>query len=314
MPLAEATVTAYANSDFTGKLDDVTTTETGTFSLFVDPLSGTVYLKAEPRELEQADYSDSENYQNLVDALDYVWFDPPANRPGGSIAVIPGQTLQFGAFEGHSVQPRITRVWRDSLGSAFIATPPLTNGEPLDTIVVTWEFDTRNLSTNADDSYSVASGAALTLGGIVTAGAPTATDPAAYDGDADRTAGSVANGTSSTHKRTSTYLIPTADRANYGKRNITIEVGVSDADGEAATATSASAALDSVAHGATGVTVTRDGNATAAADAIAASWSGPGSPGLEHRIALEVEVDTDDKDEWVVVPSTPCWLFHNEEP
>ena len=89
--------------------DDVTTTETGTFSVFVPPFSGTVYLKAEPRELKQSDYSDP-NYQNLVDAQNYVWFDAPTNRPGGAIAVIPGQTLQFGTFTGNSVQPRITGV------------------------------------------------------------------------------------------------------------------------------------------------------------------------------------------------------------
>ena len=149
MPLAEATVTAYANSDFTGKLDDVTTTETGTFSLFVDPLSGTVYLKAEPRELKQSDYSDP-NYQNVVDAQNYVWFDPPANRPGGSIAVIPGQTLQFGTFDGNSVQPRITSVKRGAVEDAFVAGPPaLVNGEPNNTIEVKWEFDTRNTTTDA---------------------------------------------------------------------------------------------------------------------------------------------------------------------
>ena len=116
MPRAEVTVTAYANSDFTGKLDDVTTTETGTFSVFVPTLSGTVYLKAEPRD----DYDPSDlNFLALRDAERYTWFDAPATRPGGQIAVIPGQTLQFGTFTGNSVQPRIASVRRVMIRDAF---------------------------------------------------------------------------------------------------------------------------------------------------------------------------------------------------
>ena len=112
MPLAEVTVTAYSDANMTTKLDDVTTTETGTFSVHVPTLSGTVYLGAAPR----SDFDPSHpNYVNLDDAKRYTWFDPPVTRPGGSIAVIPGQTLQFGTFTGHSVQPRITGVRRRTL-------------------------------------------------------------------------------------------------------------------------------------------------------------------------------------------------------
>ena len=103
MPRAEVTVTAWGNSNFSDSLYAVTTTETGTFSVFVPTLSGTVYLTAMPQD----DYTPSDpNYVNLSNAEMYTWFDPPATRAGGGIAVIPGQTLQFGTFTGYSVQPR----------------------------------------------------------------------------------------------------------------------------------------------------------------------------------------------------------------
>lgn len=298
MPLAEATVTAYANSDFTGKLDDVTTTETGTFSLFVDPLSGTVYLQAEPRELKQSDYSDP-NYQNVVDAQTYVWFDAPANRPGGSIAVIPGQTLQFGTFTGNSVQPRITSVRRGKVTGASEGTT-LVNGEPMDTIVVTWRYDTRSTA----GEYSAAVGATVTLETDGTAATGTVTTP---DADA-RPATATDGATSVTHTRTSSYQVNR--NTDYGEIDITVAIeviAVNNADGTTATAAAAesgSVELAGVAHGATGVAVTRKGHATAATDSIAASWSGPGSPGLVHRVAVLIKVGTENDSEWVVVPGT----------
>ena len=209
--MSDVTVTAYSDPGRTTKIADgsATTTESGTFSVFVPTLSGTVYLKAEPRELKQSDYSDS-NYQNLVDAQNYVWFDPPATRPGGAIAVIPGELLQFGTFKGYSVQPRITGVRRGTLREAFEATPPLTNGEPMDTIVVTWKYDTRSESTE----YSAAVGATVTLGGVGSGG--TATTP-----DATTTA---TDGVSVTHTRTTTWDI--SDNADYGEIDITVAIEV----------------------------------------------------------------------------------------
>ena len=62
--------------------------------------------------------------------------------------------------------------------------------------------------------------------------------------------------------------------------------------------------LAGVASGASGVEVERDGNADAADDEIAATWSGPGSPQLEHRIALRVQVGTENNWEWVVFTPT----------
>ena len=326
MPRSEATVTAYSDAVGGTAIDSVVTSETGTFSLHVPTLSGTVYLGAKPRELVQDDYSDT-NYQNLVDAQNYVWFDAPDNRPGGGIAVIPGQVLQFGTFQGYSVQPRITSVRRGTVrDSAFLGAtadrPALRNGEPMDTVVVRWAYDTRNTSTEAAaDSYSFANGGAVTLGGI------TGTPTLAHEGPnetteqgADTERGSAAAGTSMTHTRTTTYVIPaTGADADYGEIDITVMATVtgSDPDVDAAPAESNEVELAEVAHGATGVTVTRDGNAGAADDAIEASWSGPGSPGLEHRVALLVKVDTENDWEWVVVPAgviTTATLTRNLTP
>ena len=153
-PSAEVEVIAYSDAAMTAAtaIDSVVTTETGTFSVHVPTLSGTVYLAAKPQD----DYTPSHpNYLSLRDAERYNWFDPPATRSGGQIAVIPGQTLQFGTFSGHSVQPRITRVRRttirDAVEQGATITPDaatrgfsLVQGEPTDTIVVTWQFDTRN--------------------------------------------------------------------------------------------------------------------------------------------------------------------------
>ena len=231
--MSDVTVTAHSATPMTSdnELDDATTTETGTFSVFVPPLQGIVYLKAEPRELEQDDYSDS-NYQSLVDAQNYVWFDPPSTRAGGGIPVLQGQTLQFGTFKGYSVQPRITSVKRGAVEDAFVAGPPaLVNGEPNNTIEVKWEFDTRNLSTTSGaNSYSVADGVTPAVGG--TAGTPTAAqDPTTVGGDTDRAG--VTDGTPVTHKRTTTLTIGTTadpDFGNYGELDITVGVEATGAD------------------------------------------------------------------------------------
>ena len=307
--MSDVTVTAYSDPGRTKKIagGSVTTTETGTFSVFVPTLSGTVYLKAEPRELTQADHS-STSYQSLMDARNYVWFDAPATRPNSSIAVIPGQTLQFGTFKGYSVQPRITGVRRGTLTGASQAAPPLTNKEPMDTIVVTWEYDTRNLSTDADaDSYSFADAGAVTLRGIAGT-SPTLVHAGGGTGNAnagaDTERGAATAGTSRMHTRTTTYTIAATDSADYGKREITIVTTVTGRDpaADADSATSNEVELAGVAHGASGVTVTRKGHATAATDSIAASWSSPGSPALQHRVALYVKIGTTQTD-WLLVPS-----------
>ena len=301
MPRAEVTVTAYSNSDMTGKLDEVTTTETGTFSVFVPTLSGTVYLDAQPR----TDFGPGDlNYDNLTAAAMYTWFDPPANRSGGSIAVIPGQVLQFGTFSGHSVQPRITSVKRgvveaDTATIPTTATFQLVKGEPTNTIVVEWEYDTRNAAdATTPTSYSVAAGAVIAVGGVAGGDGTSATTPTETgdDDSRDTERTGVANGTTVTHKRTTTYTIGDAatNSGNYGKRNITVGVVAlaKDATATAANIASASVELAAVASGATNVkpkVAVTGPPGTAQAHNLTVTWEGKGSPGLEHRILLSVD-------------------------
>ncbi len=338
MPHAEVTVTASWTAPTSGSTK-VTTTETGTFSLKVPTLSGTVTLSAAPRD----DYDPTHpNFLNLRDAERYTWFDPPATRPGGTIAVIPGQTLQFGTFTGNSVQPRIASVRRVTIRAAHegeavpasAITPDaatrgfsLVQGEPTDTIVVTWHYETRNAPgddgagntnpyTAADDAtvaLTTATGStfAAPSGGVTTVapairGTRTSANTA---GTAGR--GTASAGTTVKHDRITTYIIPEDDDDDYREINVKIGNAVVDADGtarDAAAAVSAAAELAGVASGASGVTVDRDiGGGVGGADVtdvITASWSGAGSPQLEHRIALYVQVETgsttENRWEWVV--------------
>ena len=334
-PHAEVTVTASWTAPTSGSTK-VTTTETGTFSLKVPTLSGQVTLSAAPRD----DYDPTHpNFLNLRDAERYTWFDPPATRPGGTIAVIPGQTLLFGTFTGNSVQPRIASVRRVTVVDAVEGAPggrptsitpdattrgfALVQGEPTDTVVVTWHYETR--SGTANDAYTAEDGAtaALTTATGSTFAAPTGGGVTTVDGAmrGTRTSalpagtpgrGTATDGTTVRHDRITTYAIPEDDDDDYRKINVKIGNAVGDADGtarDAAAAVSAAVELAGVASGASGVTADREvGGGVGGAlvtDEITASWSGAGSPQLENRIALYVQVETGSAStvnrwEWVV--------------
>ena len=315
-PMSDVTVTAYADAGMTDSVSAVTTTATGTFSVFVPTLSGTVWLGAKPR----SNYTPSSSkFVSLEAAARYVWFDAPTTRPDGSIAVIPGQPLQFGTFKGNSVQPRITRVQRVAIGEDFegqVNTSDivpaasdrttgdgflLVKGEPTDTVRVTWQYETRN----ATGAYSAAVGAgvALTTGTGTSLAAPTST-PTTPDADA-RTA---ADGTSETHTRVTTYILSNAgDAPDYGDINVRIGHAVTDGSGterantDDVSAVSAPRALAGVDVDVRSLSVTRSGSS------ITATWFGPGSPRLDHRIALHVKVDaTNNLWEWVVFDADPA--------
>ena len=368
MPLAEVTVTAYSNAAMTSPIAGakVTTTETGTFSVKVPTLSGTVYLGAAPRD----DYDPSHpNFLNLRDAERYTWFDPPATSPGGQIAVIPGQILQFGTFTGNSVQPRITSVRRSTIrgavedaaggiipatnargtGSPGTETFLLVQGEPTDTIFVTWHYETRNAydaAGGAAAAYSAEDGAdaaELRTGSqnanntrFATASTPSAgvtTPVSAVRGtrhgpivagtgtnlgaNAVAGRGTASAGATVRHDRVTRYVIPDADDDDY--RNIKVRIGhaVIDADGTARANTvsvSDLADLAGVTSGASGVMPDRDigggSGGAAVTNEISASWSGDGSPQLETRIALYVQVETgsttENRWEWVVAGTVPA--------
>ena len=361
MPRAEVTVTAYDAATGGTKLDDVTTTETGTFSLHVPTLSGTVYLRAAP----QSDYDPAHpNFINLRDSERYVWFDPPNNRPNGQIAVIPGQVLNFGTFSGHSVQPRITGIRRVTVVDAYEGEPggrptaivpaaadrgaagetwTLVQGEPTDTIFVTWQYETRN--THGDDgagnnnpltAADAADDAVLTtaLGPRFTSFNPvTATgvttpvsairgtrSGAIVAGTGARAGtigrGTASNGTTVMHDRVTRYIIPEDDDDDY--RDIHAKIGhvVRDADGTervATVAVSEAEALAGAPHGATGLAAgvkVTENEGDRDFHMLSASWFGPASPQLEQRIVLEVLVEdsgpTGTKWEWVVFGPTPA--------
>ena len=317
MPRAEVTVTAWSHATSRTRADSlyaVTTTETGTFSVFVPTLSGTVYLSAAPQD----DYTPAHpNFANLRAAEMYTWFDAPATRPGGAIAVIPGQTLQFGTFKGYSVQPRITGIKRltlttDTEPAAKTIEPTtrtfnLVKGEPTNQIEVKWEYDTRN----AAGAYSVASDADITVGGPAGTPGLATLPPEADPGDGspfragERTG--VVDGTSVTHKRTTTVTIGAAEFGSYGELDITVGVVATGMDAAATPANvdSDEVELAEVDGSVSGLKVGRKPGGGVGADPvtdeISATWSGPGSPGLQHRIALYVPVDaTESQWEWVV--------------
>ncbi|MDE0073695.1 MAG: hypothetical protein OXU32_06905 [Gammaproteobacteria bacterium] len=304
-PMRDVTVTAWADAAMTDSVYAFTTSETGTFSVFVPTLSGTVYLDAKPR----SNYGPSSpSFLRLRDAERYVWFDAPDTRPGGAIAVIPGQPLSFGTFTGNSVQPRITRVQRVAIAdyyegevtaSAIVPNAAtrgftLLGGEPTDTVRVTWQYETRN----ATGAYSAAVGATveLTTGTGTSLAAPTGTPNTP---DADARPATATDGTSVTHTRTTTYILSDAgDAPDYGDINVRIGNTVVGADGTAAAAIANSAprALAGVNVDVRSLAVTRSGTS------ITATWRGEGSPRLEQRIALRVSVNGAPR--WVIFEGT----------
>ncbi|MCZ0933807.1 MAG: hypothetical protein OXJ54_01365 [Gemmatimonadetes bacterium] len=320
MPLAEATVAAWrtplsarqytAADSLTNFISQVTTTETGTFSLKVPTLSGTVYLDVKPRAIKPGDSGPA--YTALNNALRYNWFDPPATRPGGSIAVIPGQTLQFGTFKGNSVQPRITKVTRSTRSEDVAAQVgggdgnPLVHGETENEIVVEWEFDTRNTA----GVHSIATGVITgepTMGGVSATTGSTSTT--ARDGtalaDERTTPSAVGDGTTVTHKRTTTYTVGDDADVDYGEiEKVTVAIEVTGADPAiaptaaapqtAAAAGSAPSESEELAAVKSSVTnlVAKVATSTANTDhALTATWNGPASPELQHRVLVAIPVD-----------------------
>ena len=330
---SEVTVRAYGDAAKSDTLDVDNTSETGTFSVKVPTLSGTVWLDASPRKIVQSDYSGT-SFNNLRDALRYDWYDHPANRPTGSIAVIPGQTLQFGTFTGNSVQPRITSVERVMITEAFedattSAIEPgitdrdggeagfaLINGEPTDTIVVTWHYETRN--GTADLPYTATDGDAVLTSGAAARSTGVTTPVSAIRGtrtsllpDGTPGRGTESDGTTVRHDRITTYTIRDFDE-DYRKIKVKIGHAVVDADGvarDAAAAVSAPEELAAVKSAVTGLKAVRKITVVAGArnpHVLTATWKLPGSPQLEHRIALYVQVEasssgtTVSKKEWIV--------------
>lgn len=334
------------------------TTETGTFTVGVPALSGGVTLSARPLRLRLGEYGPTTyttqaEYDALVDADNYVWFDNPTNRPGGQIAVIPGRPTHFGEFTGRSVQPRITSAQRVRIddpvetvptgGTEIVpnrgATPTLPGGggtrlfdlvqtEPTDTIVVTWQYDTRNnwdaaatplLPYTAEDDDGTGGGTAPTLEASDVVAATALTTPTSFTAPATSSRGSAPNGTTVSHTRTTKYAIPATAAADYGEIDLEIGHNVTGAPtpnatgalvvvAAAAPATGSWEDLPAVDGSIRGLKADRDITVNAGdidEHEVTATWFGDGSPQLEHRIALLVRVEvpggpTQGREEWIV--------------
>ena len=301
-PMSDVTVTAWNHAtarERANRIASVTTSATGTFSVPVNTLSGSVWVTAEPR----SDYTPSSTkYQALVDAENYVWFDPPVNRTGGQMVIIPGQSAQFGTFKGYSIQPRITRVRRPATTADVEGTGAATRikGEPSDTIEVTWAYDTRSSATT--DAYAADGTGAATPPTLTSSGGTLGETPSSTEADARPT--SATDGvTSVTHTRTTDYVIGATEAANYGKITVTVSHTATmapSADGTVASAAAIvskkSMELAAVSGAVSGLSVKRESGG------IVATWRGPGSPGLGHQFQLRVNVGTSGSPQWV-------WVF-----
>jgi hypothetical protein len=221
----------------------------------------------------------------------YVWFDHPTTRPDGSIAVIPGQPLQFGTFAGNSVQPRITRVRRmpldDDDGTAVQDETALINGEPTNTVEVTWEYDTQGNATGTP--YNHGGTPEVTVSGA-------GSDPTFAAGDEDDASSA---GTAGTYKRMGTFTIQDDDLERYGEITVTVSHMATARDETSAEAVeSEGAKVAAVETNVRSVAVTRSG------DVVKATWRATGSPGLEQRIVLFIQTGATVNDrEWAVIPS-----------
>ena len=232
----------------------------------------------------------------MSNALRYNWFDPPAERTNGEITVIPHtETMRFGAFEGYSVQPRITKVRRGKrpdAPAALVGANPLVHGETTDSIVVTWKYDTRT----ASDEYSAAVDAAVTLSTKHGRPAFAAVNVTPTSTGADARTAAQTDDTSVTHERVTTYLLTeTGDFVDYGDISVTIGNSVIDSTstgGTAATATSDPVTLAGVASSVTDlaakVTIP---SSDANLHNLTATWYSPASPQLDHRVLVAIPVN-----------------------
>ena len=307
-PMADVRVTAWDHATSRTSADSihaVVTTGTGTFSVQVPTLSGTVWLDAKPRDITHNDVGAT--YSRLMDAQRYVWFDAPDTRAGGAIAVIPGQPLMFGTFTGNSVQPRVTARRlsvreTDGTGATFVF-----RGDYTALVEVTWEYEAA--STTAAEVFSVAVAATPTISTRVGSADFGTTNVTNYDtpidgspdgtGTADAT---LKRGTTKTYTRKDTISINTAGGGHYGEFDIQVSHPAGDGDdGTAFTDPPASqSTVDAVDTNVRSVSAERDG------DDPKASWTATASPGLEQRIVLLVEVATTGEREWLIVPADPA--------
>ena len=296
-PMGDVTVTAWSDATTEDSVYAVTTTATGTFKLFVPTLSGTVWLDAKPRAITHNDVGAT--YTRLMDAERYVWFEAPTTRPDGSIAVIPGQPLQFGTFTGNSVQPRVTARRLTARETTGTDADFVFRGDYTAQVEVTWEYEAA--STTSGEVFSVEVDATPTISTRVGSADFATTDVTNTDaGTVDAT---LKRGTNNTYTRKDTVSISTPGGDHYGEFDVQVSHPAGDGeDGTAFGTDDVPASESTVAEVDTNVrsvTAERDGTD------LKAAWTATGSPGLNQRIVLLVEVATTGQREWLIVPDDP---------
>ena len=298
-PMADVRVTAWDHATSRTSADSihaVVTTGTGTFSVQVPTLSGTVWLDAKPRDITHSDVGAT--YSRLMDAQRYVWFDAPDTRAGGAIAVIPGQPLMFGTFTGNSVQPRVTakRLMARETTGTVAGGDFVFRGDYTADVEVTWEYEAA--STTTGEVFSVAVDATP----IIETRVGTAAFSVSGASAASAVDATLKSGTTKTYTRKDTISISTAGSDHYGEFDVQVSHPAGDgSDGTAFTDPPASdATVDAVDTNVRSVSAERDG------DDPKASWTATASPGLTQRIVLLVEVATTGEREWLIVPADPA--------
>ncbi len=301
-PASGIKVTAYEGTSSAGsKLDDMTTSGTGVFSLDVGAY-GSFFIGA---EVACADNPVTDAEIDLCRQEEFSWFDYPSGGQVGTV-ISAGQPVQFGDIQMRSVQPRITDVKRLTHTSIALGPPVTAPGDYRDYVEVKWEYDREDHqevggTTTASDAVTAialanvdpAPAAALAIGTVddafaFTAGVPTDAE-AAHAGTGTQTV-----------KVVSIIQIPAGSPTHYlefsGEIVLTIAGRTFQNPWTAAGTTespSASFNVAAVNTTASGVVVTGR-----TATTFGFRWSGKASPALQHQIAMLIG------SQWLLVPAT----------
>ena len=291
-------VTVYEGTNNSGaKLDDMTTTSTGTFSLDVGAY-GSFFIAA---EVACVDNPTTDAEIDLCRQEEFSWFDYPSGGQVGTV-ISAATPVQFGDIQMRSVQPRITGVKRLTHTSINVGvTPVAVPGDYREFVEVKWSYDREDhqevdgatatdlVTGIAIDDVTPAPATALAIGnfaddGTFGAGVP-ATAAAAFAGTGTETVNAV-----------SIVQIPDGSPTAYGEFSGEIVLTITGRAFQnpwTAAGTenpSATFSVPAVNTAASNVVVSRT------ATGFSLRWTGKGSPSLQHRVAMLIE------GQWLLVP------------
>ncbi len=292
-------VTVYEGTSSAGaKLDDMTTTSTGTFSLDVGAY-GSFFIEA---EVACVDNPTTDAEIDLCRQEEFSWFDYPSSGQVGTV-ISASQPVQFDDIQMRSVQPRITGVKRLTHAAIDLTSTPIAvPGDYRQYVEVSWEYDREDHQevdgSTASDAVTGVAGANVDPAATLTFGS--------YDADGAITTTAVPPNVGAAHEGTGTQTVKTKSlitvpaATHYlefsGEIELTIAGRAFQNPWTAAGTTESPSAPFTVAAvntTASGVVVT-----SRTATALGLRWMGTGSPNLQHRIALMIG------DQWLLVPDT----------